>query len=213
MELPVKPEQITGTYIGDFKGSPIAITLNYVGNGHASGYNVHRGLKRNISGTMEFTNGKLHADLSEPGNNPYDGKFNLTIDTTKWTGKGNWKPLKKGDEVNFTFQKRKNTGGEEMDPFSSIYMNDNENYIQLYTDGSCIYSYLTDTTKTAQSISIRGNYTMNKDSVVSVYWQKNDIFPSRQSTFKMKTEHPDDESDYAVKVLKGEGKKFTQMMY
>ena len=64
--LPVPPERIKGTYIGDFKGSPIAITLNYVSNNHASGYNVHKGLTRNVSGTVEASKDGLHLVLEEP---------------------------------------------------------------------------------------------------------------------------------------------------
>lgn len=214
IELPVVPEKIIGTYIGDFKGSPISITLNYVFGGHASGYNIHKGLKRNITGTIDFENNQLHLQLSEPGNNPYDGKFDLTIDTATWKGKGDWKPLKKGDEVTFNFQRQRSFRNDEggFDPFNSIYMNEGGNYIQLNTNGSCVYSYLTDSTKTGQSITIRGNYSLSKDSTLTIFWQKNDVFPSGKSAFKMKTDHPDKESDYSVLMLKGNGKTFTQMM-
>jgi len=215
IELPVVPERITGTYIGDFKGSPISITLNYVFAGHASGYNIHKGLKRNITGTIAFENNQLHLQLSEPGNNHYDGKFDMTIDTTTWKGKGNWKPMKKGDEVSFNFQKHRPIQNDsvDIDPFSSIYINEAGNYVQLHPDGSCVYSYLTDSTKTGQSITIRGNYSLGKDSTLAIFWQKNDIFPSGKSSFKMKSEHPDKDSDYTVKMLRGEGKVFSQMMY
>src|SRR5688572_14078880 len=73
--LPVNPDKVEGTYIGDFKGSPIAITLNYVSDKHVTGYNVHKGLTRNVSGTIEAKEDGLHLQLSEPGNNPYDGVF------------------------------------------------------------------------------------------------------------------------------------------
>jgi hypothetical protein len=214
IELPVSAERITGTYIGDFKGSPVSITLNYVYGGHASGYNIHKGLKRNITGTIELQNNQLHLQLEEPGNNPYDGKFDLVIDTATWKGKGNWKPLKKGDEVSFSFQKQRGWQMDgDLDPFSSIYMNEGGDYIQLNTDGSCIYSYMTDSTKTAQSLSIRGNYSLSKDSTLSIFWQKNDVFPSGKSAFRMKMDHPDGESDYRVMMLKGDKKTFSQMMY
>src|SRR4051794_15914073 len=63
--LPESPEKVRGAYIGDFKGSPIAITLNYVSDTHASGYNVHKGLTRNITGPIEATENGLHLLLSE----------------------------------------------------------------------------------------------------------------------------------------------------
>lgn len=214
IEIPVVSDKIIGNYTGDFKGSPISIILNYVYGGHASGYNIHKGLKRNITGTIELENNQLHLQLEEPGNNPFDGKFDLFIDTATWKGKGNWKPLKKGDEVNFTFQKQhRDSSTADIDPFESIYMNEGGDYIELYTNGSCTYSYLTDSTKTGQSISVRGNYSFSKDSTLTIFWAKNDIFPSGKSTYKLKMDHPDDQSDFRVMTIKGGGKTFTQMMY
>ncbi|RYF81976.1 MAG: hypothetical protein EON98_11770, partial [Chitinophagaceae bacterium] len=141
--LPVSPAKVKGTYIGDFKGSPIAITLNYVSDNHASGYNVHKGLTRNISGMIEATEKGLHLELTEPGNNQYDGKFDLIIDTTNWTGKGTWKPFKKGEEASFSFKKQE-TASEE-DQYGTTFTDSLQNYITLKPDGSCTYTYLTDT--------------------------------------------------------------------
>src|SRR5690349_17627130 len=83
--LPLPPEKIKGIYSGSFKGSPISLVLNFVSHRHASGYNVHKGLTRNLSGTVEFRSGRLHLSLAEPGNNIYDGQFDLEIDTARWT--------------------------------------------------------------------------------------------------------------------------------
>jgi hypothetical protein len=205
--LPVIPEKIMGTYIGDFKGSPIAITLNYVGSNHATGYNIHKGLKRNISGTIESDANGLHLVMEEPGNNQYDGKFDFVIDTTKWTGSGTWKPFKKGDAANFTLRKQLGTSDDEQ--WGSTYMDSLQNYIILKPDGSCTYSYLTDTTKTGQEITISGNYSKDKNTY-TVFWQKNDVFPQK-STFKLIEVKPNKDEEYVEKSLKGEGKLFTQM--
>lgn len=206
--LPVAPEKVKGTYMADFKGSPISIVLNYVSDNHVSGYNVHKGLMRNISGTIEADGGKLHLLLSEPGNNQYDGKFDLVMDTTKWNGKGNWKPLKKGEEVNFDFKKQAMIAEE--DQYGQTYIDSLGNYITLKPDGSCTYSYLTDTTKTGQQITVRGNYQKDKNTY-TIFWQKNDAFPSQKSVFKLIEEKPYKDEEYVEKSLKGEGKIFTQM--
>lgn len=158
--LPIAPEKIKGTYIGDFKGSPIAITLNYVGDRHASGYNVHKGLTRNVSGTIEATANGLHLVLEEPGNNQYDGKFDLVIDTVKWNGKGTWKPFKKGEDASFSFAKQ--MGASEEEQWGITFTDSLQNYITLKPDGSCTYNYLTDTTKTGQELTVRGNYSKEK---------------------------------------------------
>ena len=205
--LTVPAEKIIGTYLGDFKGSPIAITINYVGNSHVSGYNVHKGLTRNISGTIEPANGGLHLLLEEPGNNEYDGKFDLLVDTARWTAKGSWKPFKKGEEAVFNLKKQL-TASEE-DQYGMTFTDSLQNYITLKPDGSCTYSYLTDTTKTGQEVTIRGNYSREKNAV-TVFWQKNDVFPLK-SVFKIEESRPYKGEDYVEKSLKGEGRLFTQM--
>ena len=205
--LPVPPERIKGTYIGDFKGSPIAITLNYVSNNHAIGYNVHKGLTRNVSGMIEASKDGLHLVLEEPGNNQYDGKFDLIIDTIKWTGQGTWKPFKKGEDASFTLRKQMAVNEEEQWPttYTDSLMND----LTLKPDGSCTYTYLTDTTKTGQETTVRGNYTKEKNTI-TIYWEKNNVFPQK-SVFKIIETKPYKDEDYVEKSLKGEGRLFTQM--
>jgi hypothetical protein len=205
--LPIAPDKVKGTYTGDFKGSPISITLNYVSHNHASGYNVHKGLTRNISGTIEAVSDGLHLQLSEPGNNQYDGQFDLVIDTSKWTGRGTWKPLKKGEDASFTFKKQ--APPKEDEQYGMTLMDSVGNYITLKPDGSCLYSHLADTTKTGQQITVRGNYTKEKGTV-TVYWQQNEVFPQK-SVFKLIETRPYKDEDYVERSLKGEGKLFTEM--
>ena len=207
VSLPVKPAKVEGTYIGDFKGSPIAITLNYVTDRHVTGYNVHKGLTRNISGTIEAKEDGLHLQLSEPGNNQYDGVFNLVINTKNWTGTGTWKPLKKGEYAAFSFKKQAATTEEEQ--WGITFTDSLQNAFTLKPDGSCTYTYLADTTHTGQEITIRGNYTRDKKTV-TVYWQKNEVFPQK-SVFKLVERRPYPDEEYVEKSLKGEGKEFTQL--
>ena len=208
LPLPVAPEKIKGTYVGNFKGSPIAITLNYVSDRHASGYNVHKGLTRNISGTVEAAPaGFLKLQLAEPGNNQYDGTFLLLLDTAKWAGKGTWQPFKKGDEASFEFKKQMPVSEE--DQYEMTFSDSLQNYLTLKPDGSCIYTYLTDTTNTGQEVTIRGNYTKDKKTV-TIFWQKNNVFPQK-SVFKLMETKPYEDEEYFEKSLKGEGRLFTQM--
>ena len=83
------------------------------------------------------------------------------------------------------------------------------NSLTLKPDGSCTYSYLTDTTNTGQEVTIRGNYTKEKNTY-TIFWQKNNIFPQK-SVFKMVETKPYEDEDYVEKALEGEGKVFTQM--
>jgi hypothetical protein len=205
--LPINPEKVKGLYTGDFKGSPISIMLNYVSNQHASGYNVHKGLTRNLTGTVAFVKGKLRLQLSEPGNNLYDGRFDLEIDTAKWTGKGVFTPLKKGEETAFTIKKRLG----EVDPYNygQVYMDSLSNYITLKPDGSCTYSYLTDSTATGQQLTIRGNYRREK-SLVTIFWQRNAVFPTGKSVFKLLVRKPYKDDEFTQETLVGEGRVFEE---
>ncbi len=207
VSLPVSPDKVKGTYTGDFKGSPIAITLNYVSDNHASGYNVHKGLTRNISGTIEATATGLHLLLSEPGNNPYDGKFDLLLDTAKWTGKGTWTPLKQGDATTFTL--KKGAAPKEDEQYGMTFFDTLQNYITIKPDGSCTYSYFADTAATTQLTTVRGNYTKEKGQI-TMFWQKNAAFPSGKSVFKLIEKKPYPEEDYIERSLKGEGRVFNQ---
>ena len=207
VSLPIAPEKLKGTYTGDFKGSPIAITLNYISDTHVSGYNVHKGLIRNVTGTIESTPSGLHLVLNEPGNNQFDGKFDFVIDTTNWLAKGKWTPIKKGEETSFELKKKIIKNEEEQ--WEIVFSDSLQNYLTLKPDGSCTYSYLTDTTNTGQEVTISGNYTQEK-KVVTIYWQKNDVFPQK-SVFKLIETKPYKDEEYIEKSLKGEGRVFSQM--
>ena len=168
---------------------------------------MHKGLTRNISGTIEAKEDGLHLQLSEPGNNQYDGVFNLVINTKNWTGTGTWKPLKKGEDAAFSFKKQAATTEEEQ--WGITFTDSLQNAFTLKPDGSCTYTYLADTTHTGQEITIRGNYTRDKKTV-TVYWQKNEVFPQK-SVFKLVERRPYPDEEYVEKSLKGEGKEFTQL--
>ncbi len=206
--LPVNPEKVKGVYTGDFKGSPISIVLNYVSNLHASGYDVHKGVNRNLSGIVEFTDGKLHLYLVEPGNSRFDGEFHLELDTAKWKGVGSWKPFVSGKEVSFKLKKQVTKDGD----YGQTFIDSLSNYITLKPDGSCTYNYLTDTTNTGQQLTIRGNYKKEKNTV-TIYWQKNTVYPLGKSVFKLVTEKPVPGEDYTQQSLKGEGRVFSEILF
>jgi hypothetical protein len=207
--LPVSPEKVKGVYKGNFKGSPISIVLNYVSNRHASGYNVHKGLMRNLAGTIRFDNDKLHLELAEPGNNPSDGLFVLQLDTASWKGQGNWKPLKKGQPTSFSFGKDQKPAFE--DGYGLTFVDSLSNSIMLRHDGSAVYSYLSDTTDTGQQLTIRGNYQRTKNTI-TIYWQKNAVFPSGKSVFKLFSEKPYPDEDFIQQSLKGDDGVFSELI-
>jgi hypothetical protein len=207
--LPV--EKLKGTYTGEFRGSPISITLHYISGSRISGYNIHLGLKRNLSGTVSTAGGKLRLLLNEPGTNPYDGSFDLLLDTTTLRGQGTWKSSQDGKEVSFTFTKQ--VYAEEAGPLYSLFTDSLQNSIELNPDGSCIYNVMRqDSTAPGQPVLLRGNYELKKDSTVVIYWQQNEVLPSRKSVFRLYriVFEGEEEDEYPLYGLKGEGKDFSQ---
>jgi hypothetical protein len=133
--------------------------------------------------------------------------FDLVIDPKKWTGNGTWKPLQKGEDASFHFKKQ--AAPREDEQWGITFTDTLQNALTLKPDGSCTYTYLADTTHTGQEMTIRGNYTKEKKTV-SIYWQKNDVFP-QHSVFRLVERKPYGDEEFIEKSLKGEGKEFTQL--
>jgi len=105
------PSVFVGTYSGMFSGSSIVIYLETVQDGKAIGYNIHRNLKRTLNGTYEAVSGASYYKfvLNEPGDNEFDGSFEMLIDTVQFSGNGIWKPKpqSKLSPISFSFAKEK----------------------------------------------------------------------------------------------------------
>ena len=81
-----------GMYTGHYSKGFITLVINYISGNIASGYDIHKGLRRNLNGQVEQQGSTLTFVLKEPGGNPYDGTFYISLDsaTEKMTGK--WVP-------------------------------------------------------------------------------------------------------------------------
>jgi hypothetical protein len=205
------PEKLKGVYSGDFKGSPISITLHFISGNRITGYNIHQGLKRNLTGTVTPAEKGWKLILDEPGNNTFDGRFELTLDTTSWKGSGIWDPLKKGDQVSFRFSRMEDN--KEPGSIFSAFIDSLQNTFVLAQDGSCSMNVLRGDSANTQAVTIRGNYKIGSDSTLTIFWQKNEIFPSRKSTFRLYSYEigGDGENDFRLYGIRGEGREFNQM--
>lgn len=80
-----------GVYSGNFGNDGIiTLVLNYISGNTVSGYDVHKGLRRNVNGEMTRDGGKLNFVLKEPGDNRFDGTFSFSLDTTSRKIEGEW---------------------------------------------------------------------------------------------------------------------------
>ncbi|MCB9222981.1 MAG: YARHG domain-containing protein [Crocinitomicaceae bacterium] len=90
------PDGIHGSYVGPFGKNMINITIYKTEDGKAEGYSVCAGNFRKISGTFDLMQGDEYTfNLSEPGDDQYDGQFEFTLDASEETVKGKWTPFKK----------------------------------------------------------------------------------------------------------------------
>ncbi|HEY8895378.1 MAG TPA: YARHG domain-containing protein [Niastella sp.] len=113
-EMPAQPlSSINGSWVGVFEpdeeeifvdkrgdslpATPNKITLfiSKLEDGNISGYSVCAGNERPFSGNYEDVNGKIKASLQEPGDNKFDGVFELQISKDDRTITGKWTPFNK----------------------------------------------------------------------------------------------------------------------
>ncbi len=184
-------EQLEGVYSGDFGGSVIHMTVRKVTGRNAVGYTVHKGLKRNFSGMMEPAVNGFHFVLKEPGNNPYDGIFDIVIDTIDFGVNGNWTPknaTKAGKQV---FRLERNSKfknyAQEGDPTPRTFY-DSSSTLSFKADGLCTYAFYPDDPNAPnnQLVTIRGNWVL-KDNAFNIEWEKNNVMPNRTCILKPDT--------------------------
>lgn len=215
-------DTLRGIYMGDFGGSDIRVVLNYISENHAVGYNLHKGLQRNLNGKTTVNANTVDFELTEPGDNPYDGVFKFSIDKKTFEAKGSWKPNNpKLASRTFTLKKLDTRYKESTDDDSPpvitaenftryIYeASDSIGTITFEEDGLCVYSYYPSTDETErkeQLIEIKGSWSL-KDNHVVINWKKNTVFPSGKSYFELVNEE-----DYGY-MLQGEGRKLAPMYY
>ena len=176
--------RILGTYKGDFDGSPIYITINYCSGNKIAGYNTHKGLRRNVSGSITNKGNKLDIQLAEPGDHEFDGVFSLVMDTSLTKASGSWKPAnnKSLDEKQLSLLRMKK------DAEYLGYMSGDHCDVSFDPDGSCTLNYyekVNDSTFSKQMNTLRGTWEKPSDTVLVVNWQPNPAYQQRSTTFAL----------------------------
>jgi hypothetical protein len=207
-KLPVAEEKIFGFYGGDFGGAPISISLRYISGKNISGYNIYKGIKRNIKGTIVYENEKLHLLMSEPGTEKNDGRFDIYLNRYDFTGTGTWYPT-----ANITLSKKTfklKQLDEDMRISYGEFIDSLNNSIILKENGFCEYAYfVNEKTDTEQKLKISGSYKVKADSL-TIYWQSNNVLPERNSFFKIIDGNIDDTS-YTPRVIVGKQGRFAEV--
>ncbi len=200
-------DSLMGVYSGDFGGSIIHLSLRMVTGRNATGYTVHKGLKRNFSGPMEVTDRGFHFLLKEPGNNPYDGVFDIKLDTTYHTITGNWTPKNNKDLKMVKFSLKKEQDNDEIDyGWNGVYK-DSTATISFNPDGQCVYAFyeVTNGVRSQQLKSVKGSWH-RQDETYYISWAQNTEFTEGTSALKIDSARPDPQRDYMAPCLKFNGR-------
>jgi len=86
----------------------ITLFISKMEDGNVSGYSICAGNERPFSGSYEENNGKIKASLQEPGDNKYDGVFELVITKDDRNISGKWTPFNKAINGRHYTLERKN---------------------------------------------------------------------------------------------------------
>lgn len=202
-------DTLSGMYIGDFGGSDIRIILNYVSSSNAIGYNIHKGLTRNITGKVSQRGDTIHMSLAEPGDHEFDGVFDLEFIGIDINPKGSWTPNSKelrAKSIELTkMVADESSDDEQITPhnftrfYSFVY--DSIGHYYFEKDGLCRYEYYpsdNNEDKSDQMVIVNGSWSLT-DSIVSIDWQPNKRFTNRKMIFITKR------GEYDMPYLEGEG--------
>lgn len=182
-------DTLIGLYTGDFDGKKIYITINYARNNHLAGYNVHLGLRRNVSGSYKFVDNGIDIILNEPGDHPFDGKFTINLSSDATKGTGNWVPLNSTTLKSKTFSlTRVSVAAGNDNSFEYDYaLSGDHRDIKFSKDGSVTLNYydmLPDSTFAQQMNTVRGTWE-KKGDVLIVNWQKRSDIPTPPSEYSI----------------------------
>lgn len=116
---------ITGSWVGAFEpdmeeivvdkhgdtvpavANKITLFISKLEDGNISGYSICAGNERPFTGSYEENNGKIKASLQEPGDNKFDGVFELEISKNDRTISGKWTPFNKAlNGRHYTLERR-----------------------------------------------------------------------------------------------------------
>jgi hypothetical protein len=224
-------DTLKGMYTGDFGQSNLKLIISYASEAHATGYNIVKGVQRNISGKVTLQPETVEMELSEPGDDKNDGVFHISVDRKTLLMTGTWKPNNpKGKEKTFVLDRIVLSKGDKeltADNFARLFFHVGDSLGDLYFEdnGSCRYEYYTKNGEVTRSRTywgnmeggaqidlgqlqeISGSWTYRNSKVI-IEWEENPVFPSRKSTFAASLDPETFEN-----ALRGDGRELGGYMY
>lgn len=183
-------DTLQGMYMGDFGGSPIRIIINYVSASNAIGYNIHKGLQRNIMGEVVRSGDSIQVILSEPGDNKYDGVFSINFIGIDNEPTGTWVANDESiPSQDFKLKKiiadDSKKDGVTIHNFAKIFgeMSDKYGHYVFEEDGFVLLKHYADNDDEdvdwdmQQYTEIKGSWELNGEKVI-INWEPNSIYKS-----------------------------------
>jgi hypothetical protein len=208
-----------GSWSGKFKSGLLTLVINYVSGNIVSGYDLHKGIHRNVNGQIEEKDGQYALVLKEPGGNPFDGVFYLTMDKTAKQITGTWVPVDSSKIHSGTLTLTRGTEPENdtVERFNDLYYatwQGDLGAISFSKDNTCKLEYYPDSTATdphPQLVTINGNYIRSSDTLL-IDWQTNKRTPAQHMRLIMQPSRQINDSTYIDMNLHGNGVKFTGLL-
>ncbi len=198
-----------GMYVGNFGGSDIRIILNYVSKTNVVGYNIHKGLQRNLSGKVKRSGDSVTVFMAEPGDHEFDGVFELLFVGENAEPQGTWKSnsgIISPKEFKLKRVKTKRFSDKDWNENEKIsienlhlFFGDAYDTLGEYAfqhDGLVIFSYYPGgywgndeeedeaTRSKKQMKQIQGTWSM-KGNYVNIAWEANKILPRGDMRYKI----------------------------
>ena len=170
--------RIMGTYNGHFKQGMVTLVINYLSDSVVSGYDLQKEERRNVNGAVQQKGGRLEFTLKEPGNQPMDGTFYLSMDTTSRAVTGKWVPQDSSKVHTGSLDLKrwdKDTSGENI----AGWWRDDLDLLSFDDNGICSLTYHEPGASDSQGITIWGDYQQKKDTFF-IDWQPNQHLPAQQ---------------------------------
>lgn len=184
-------DTLQGMYMGDFGGAPIRIIINYASASNAIGYNIHKGLQRNIMGEVVRSGDSIQVILAEPGDNKYDGVFTINFIGIDIKPTGTWVANDESiPSQDFKLEKiiREESDSDEvtMHNFADIFGEVGDKYgtYNFEHDGYVVLKHYKDISDDEdvqwdmqQYTEIKGSWELNGDKV-TINWEPNPVYKS-----------------------------------
>lgn len=192
-------DTLRGMYTGDFGDGFINVILTYVNDKKAIGYNIHKGLQRNISGSVIQKKEWFELTLNEPGDNKFDGVFVLNISKKDGSVDATWtandpkistkkfklkkQPIKQGSDSKYEFNGEKITQDNFMELFS--YANLDDGNVEFKENGIILYTYYPEGQANEQQEILKGSWKFTDEKTMVIEWSKNKVFKQQNMKFKL----------------------------